>query len=276
MAFAYHVELTNACDLTCSYCSLTTSKRAKGLMSAETFAKVVAHMRRLSPLNFLILHHFGEPLLHPELPRFVRMAADAELNPGFSTNGVQLTRARLDELVEAGLKFLCVTFHEERGRQAYEELREHARSLDLAFWGRELTNGQKTHVREAMLTYGIERQVLHTFAGTVGEEIPREPGWRPPCDYLDRNFVCVLHDGRVVPCAMDERADNVLGTVDDLDAIQQASSYDLCRSCQGFQFHEGWRKLMGRLLDEDRFRLDRSGWHPSLSVDDSPPPRLPR
>ena len=52
----------------------------------------------------------------------------------------------------------------------------------------ELITEPEPYDLNAVLDYGIERQVLHTFAGAVGEEIPKPPGWRPPCDYLDRKF----------------------------------------------------------------------------------------
>jgi hypothetical protein len=270
MAFVYHVELTNACDLECAYCPLTTSTRAPSTMKEETFVKVVEHMRRLSPLNFAILHHFGEPLLHPELPRFVELAAAAHLNPGFSTNGETLTRARFEELCDRGLRWMCVTFHTAAGARTYQAMLGPARARGLFYWGRELVDTPAGHDPEAIFNYGIERQLKHTFAGAVGPAPMRPPGGRPACDYLDRNFVCVLHDGRVVSCAMDERAENVLGTVDDLDRIVQQPSYELCRTCEGFTFYAGFRALAGRLLGERPLRMDPAGFVEHLAIDDDP------
>lgn len=260
MAFIYHIELTNVCDLTCGYCPLTVSTRPRGHMSEEVFDKVIAHMRRRTPLNFMILHHFGEPLLHPRLPSFIRRADEARLNPGFSTNGETLTRERMRELIDHGLRWMCVAFHTPEGEAAFHECRELARAHRLVYWGRQLLGGAQPHDPDAILGYGIERQQLHTFAGTVAPEEPRPSGWRPACDYLDRGYLCVLHDGRVVPCAMDEAADNVLGTVDELDVLEHATSYELCRSCQGFRFHDGFRALMKRLVDQQPTRLATEHW----------------
>lgn len=270
MAFVYHIELTNICDLDCSYCSLTFSRRKKGHMSEAVYRKVVAHMEKESPLNFMILHHFGEPLLHPDLPRFVQIAARARLNPGFSTNGEQLTRERFDELVRHGLTWMCIVFHTSRGRAAYEDLLETARDNGIVLWGRQLTRSPEMHDPDAVLGYGIERQLLHTFAGTVGPAEVRPPGWRPRCDYLDRNFVCILHDGRVVPCGMEERGDVVLGTVDELDTIIQRPSYELCRSCQGFTFYESFRLLMKQVAESSQFVVDLTGWREAQPLDGVP------
>src|SRR6185436_14326014 len=178
MAFVYHIELTDICDLDCSYCALTHSTRRKGHMSEATYRKVVAHMEKSSPLNFMILHHFGEPLLHPALARFVQIASRARLNPGFSTNGQGLSRARFEELVRHGLTWMCIVFHTLRGRAAYEELRDVAREHGVVLWGRELTPSAQDYDVGAVLDYGIERQLLHTFAGAVGPAEVRPPGWR--------------------------------------------------------------------------------------------------
>ena len=260
VAFIYHIELTNACDLTCSYCPLTESTRPRSVMSDETFEKVIAHMKKRSPLNFMILHHFGEPLLHPRLPQFIRRAAEARLNPGFSTNGEKLNRDLFRELIQNGLRWMCIAFHTPAGEAAFHECRDLAREHQLVYWGRHLEGGEQAHDPNAILGYGIERQQLHSFAGTVASEEPRPSGWRPACDYLDRGFVCVLHDGRVVPCAMDEAATNVLGTVDDLDSIQHAPSYELCRSCQGFTFYDSFRGLMKNVVEQQPTRLATDHW----------------
>ena len=270
MALVYHIELTNVCDLTCSYCSLTTSERTKGYMSEETFQKIVTHMQRLTPLNLMILHHFGEPLLHPNLERFVEIADRARLNPGFSTNGEKLDRDRFVELVTRGLKWLCIAFHTPKGEEMYHELVDLAREAKILYWGRKLTKEPEPYDLNALFDYGIEKQLLHSFAGVVAEEVPKPPGWTPPCDFLERNFVCVLHDGRVVPCAMDEKAVEVLGTVDDLDAIQQKPSYELCRTCQGFKFYESFRGGMKRVLEENSKAFEDHLWIPHVSIDDRP------
>lgn len=267
MAFVYHIELTNVCDLTCAYCSLTSSERSKGAMGEEVFRKVVAHMQRESPLNFMILHHFGEPLLHPRLAEFVQIAARAELNPGFSTNGERLSAELFERLVQAGLTWMCVAFHTDAGEAAFHEHRERARAAGLVYWGRKLTPTAERYDLGAMLNYGIEHQVLHSFAGTVSHAEEHPEGWRPACDYLDRNFVCVLHDGRVVPCAMDERAAHVLGHVDDLDSVVHQPSYELCRKCQGFTFYEGFRSAMKEIAAKGSFNLSSAGWTAQLERD---------
>ncbi len=267
MAFVYHVELTNRCTLDCVYCALTISRRAKGSMTEPIFRKVVEHMARGSPLNFIILHHFGEPMLHPELDRFIGIAAERQLNPGFSTNGEHLTPWRLEGLIERGLRWLCVTLHTRAGRRAFEQCRPVARRAGIVYWGRRLSHDSVAPDPLAIIESGIEHQRLHTFAGAVQPVEARPFGQVPPCDYLRHQFVCILHDGRVVPCGMDEKGAHVLGTVEDLERIRQQPAYELCRRCQGFQFFDGSRALMQRLLESGQFRVDAANWLAALEVE---------
>jgi sulfatase maturation enzyme AslB (radical SAM superfamily) len=62
----YQVELTAFCDMKCEYCPHPDMRRPKGHMSAETLAKCIEQNKRRRLTN-LVLHHFGEPLMHPEL-----------------------------------------------------------------------------------------------------------------------------------------------------------------------------------------------------------------
>ena len=268
MAYIYHIELTHLCNLRCTYCSLTESLRPRGMMSEEVFRKVLDHMVRQSPLNYMMLHNFGESLLHPELTRFVALGAEHGLNPGFTSNGETLTPELLQQLIDAGLRWMCVTFHTEGGRQAFERCKPVAQRAELLFWGRELVPAGTPPEPTAPRTYGIEKQWLHTFGGTVGPAEEQPPGWRPRCDYLDRGFVNVLHDGRVVPCTVDEEAAEVLGTVDDLESIQQEPSYEMCRKCEGFAFFDGVRSGMRKLHEEDSLRMDFRHWQSHLPEDD--------
>lgn len=63
----------------------------------------------LPEISQLVLNGIGEPLLHPELERFIseasaRMPADGRI--GFQTNGLLLTDERMQKLVNAGLNLI--------------------------------------------------------------------------------------------------------------------------------------------------------------------------
>ena len=62
-----YVEITNICNMSCSFCH--GHKRAPGQMSKEEFALI---LRRLTGVTkYLYYHLMGEPLTHPLLPELI-------------------------------------------------------------------------------------------------------------------------------------------------------------------------------------------------------------
>jgi MoaA/NifB/PqqE/SkfB family radical SAM enzyme len=100
------VEVTNRCDLFCRTC---TRQKLPGYgdMAFEDFARIVA---MLGPVDRLWLAGQGESLLHPELPRMVRLCAQRGLTGTvLHTNGMHLEGRVLEALAGAGLGELRVS-----------------------------------------------------------------------------------------------------------------------------------------------------------------------
>ncbi|MBQ8263316.1 MAG: radical SAM protein [Oscillospiraceae bacterium] len=91
-----YVEITNVCNLSCSFCPGT--KREARFITAEEFKKtaeaLVGHTR------FLYFHLMGEPLLHPELPKLLDIADEKGFRVIITTNGTLLSD-RSAELLSA-------------------------------------------------------------------------------------------------------------------------------------------------------------------------------
>lgn len=63
------VELTNFCNLRCSYCTSPTSKRRKGFMTKETFSNLLTQIKK-HKIRKVALVGNGEPLIHPNFFEF--------------------------------------------------------------------------------------------------------------------------------------------------------------------------------------------------------------
>lgn len=102
-------ELTHRCPLRCPYCSnpVNLVNRSQELASDE-WKRVLAEAAALGVLHV----HFsgGEPLLRPDLAELVRHAHDLGLYTNLITSGVGLTRRRAEELREAGLDAVQISF----------------------------------------------------------------------------------------------------------------------------------------------------------------------
>jgi putative metalloenzyme radical SAM/SPASM domain maturase len=105
------IELTTRCNLSCRMCLKQSAgcEIREGDMSRDTFLSIVP---ALSRCEALILNGVGEPLLHPALEEFIRIAKKAmppESWVGFQTNGLLLHERRAESLVKAGLDKICMS-----------------------------------------------------------------------------------------------------------------------------------------------------------------------
>lgn len=105
--YVYEVEPTNACPYRCYMCPRGRGqmKRPVGFMDMDVFKRVLAgvpHGQRI-----LRLHHFGEPVLHPDIGAFVQLARRSGLIPLLSLNPASLTANMTDVLIESGIGIVC-------------------------------------------------------------------------------------------------------------------------------------------------------------------------
>lgn len=87
--FNYQVEVTGYCNLVCISCPRGNwpRHRPKGLMSAETYSKLLDKIIADDPWTGIItLYNWGEPLLNPELPDIIRITRQKGLLSAVSSN----------------------------------------------------------------------------------------------------------------------------------------------------------------------------------------------
>ena len=82
-----YVEIGNVCNLACSFCPGT--KRPLHQMTEAEFQTVCERLRPHT--DYLYFHVMGEPLLHPSLDRFLRMAGECGFRVCITTNGTLLS-----------------------------------------------------------------------------------------------------------------------------------------------------------------------------------------
>ena len=104
-----HTELTNICNLHCPLCPTGSDslKRPKGVMSEETFMKILDDLDNV--LIAIYLFCFGEPFLNRNITKMIKTCADRNIITLTSTNGnCALTMDEATKIVEAGLTALIV------------------------------------------------------------------------------------------------------------------------------------------------------------------------
>ena len=83
-----YVEISNICNLSCRFCPGTG--RAKKAMTEEEFSVLLPKLRPYT--DFLYFHLMGEPLLHPNLERFLALAGAQGFKVILTTNGTLLKK----------------------------------------------------------------------------------------------------------------------------------------------------------------------------------------
>jgi len=106
-----YIEITNICNMSCSFCH--GHSRPKRLMSREEFSYVLDQLD--GQTKFIYYHLMGEPLIHPELPDFLRLAKERGFKSIITTNGTLLPK-RGDEIIAAGVHKVSVSLHSFEGQ----------------------------------------------------------------------------------------------------------------------------------------------------------------
>ena len=229
------VEVTNWCNLACRMCGTNEATRTKGFMSLDIYDRIVAQSVALGVRN-LALHTVGEPLLHGDLPEMIRRAKAAGLHVFFSTNGMPLTDAKVDALLDTPLDAIRIsvdafdaeTYERVRVGGSFRRLLDNLRRLRrerdrrgsdtrilvtaIAPEGRlSFMRGVRRVFRD--LADGIYFTNLANPGGQIGADVfpdSSPPASQSPCRLLWRTMV-VNWDGTVTACCLDFNGSIVVG-----------------------------------------------------------------
>jgi pyrroloquinoline quinone biosynthesis protein E len=133
-------ELTHRCPLQCPYCSnpLEMEVASKELTTAEWCSV----MDELADIGVLQIHFSGgEPTVRKDLTDLVRHATKVGLYSNLITSAVMLTKARLQDLADAGLSHVQISVQGAEDGLADRVggfKKGHAKKLEAARWTREV------------------------------------------------------------------------------------------------------------------------------------------
>lgn len=119
-----YLEITNVCNLRCSFCPGT---RRKGhFLTVEEFTQLASRLQ--GHAEYLYFHVMGEPLLHPQLPQLLQIAAEMGFKVCLTTNGTLLAK-QLDVLLAAErLHKISVSLHSFEGNDCAGDLADYISS----------------------------------------------------------------------------------------------------------------------------------------------------
>lgn len=231
-----YLEITNICNLSCSFCHGTS--REPKFLSVEEFRGLATRLQ--GQVEFLYFHLMGEPLLHPELETFFQIAEELGFRVILTTNGTLLGK-RMGELLSAkALYKVSISLHcyevNAMGQSLEEYLgecfsfcqRASQRGIlsVLRLWNR----GGEDQMNQRILSHMEQvfpKPWKDTYSGSrLGDRIFLEWGERfhwpdPSAPEQEGSYGCYglrdqigIHcDGTVVPCCLDADGGIPLGNL---------------------------------------------------------------
>lgn len=108
-----YVEITNICNMNCSFCH--GHSRQLRRMSRDEFQLVLDKLQGRT--KYVYYHLMGEPLTHPLLTEFIRMARMQGFKSVLTTNGTLLAKHG-DSIISAAPHKVSISLHSFEGEQA--------------------------------------------------------------------------------------------------------------------------------------------------------------
>ncbi|MBQ3058220.1 MAG: SPASM domain-containing protein [Clostridia bacterium] len=229
-----YIEISNICNLSCSFCPGT--KRQPKMMTTEEFTAVI---KKVSPFtDYIYFHLLGEPLLHPNLEKFLKIAENHRLKVIITTNGT-LLKEKSEVLLESNSHYKTViSLHSFEANKTqnfsdyvndcldYTKAAEGKKIVVLRLWN---SGGADT------LNSDILQKIKNRFPAPwrdtrggkqIGNNIYIQfgdkfdwPDIEGPIEsdtafcYGLRDQIGVLCDGTVVPCCLDNNGEINLGNI---------------------------------------------------------------
>jgi radical SAM protein with 4Fe4S-binding SPASM domain len=122
------IDVTSRCNLGCGHCPRTLMD-STGDFPYPMFERLLEQYPT-GALKEVTLGGWGEPLLHPHIGRFIRLAAGKAASVQVTSNATLLTRERAAELVECDLTSLCISL-DAATRKTLSILRPRSEKFDV-------------------------------------------------------------------------------------------------------------------------------------------------
>ncbi len=290
-----YIEISNICNLACSFCPVV--ERDKKILSAEDFEKILKEAKPLT--KEVCLHLMGEPLAHPEIEKILDITSCYSVPVQLTTNGLTIDRRGELILKHPSIRQINFSIQSYRDNFKDKDLAPYLGKvidfcnqaskyrpelyINLRLWnlGTENTENElvfryleeaweiqierKIHVDHIKSKKILNRIYLH-FDSRFDWPSPNFPiqSTVGRCHALS-SHIGIHADGTVVPCCLDKEA------VINLGNIFEQSLESILRSERAEKMREGFKR--GTLVEDlcqrctyiNRFKKKRDAKRPSNS-----------
>ena len=273
-----YVEITNICNLNCSFCGIDTKKKKE--MTVEEFKTVISKIKDYT--DYIYLHVKGEPLIHSKLDEILTICDLNNINVNITTNGTLLKDKYNILNNHKCIRQINVSLHSENNKEDYfEEVFETCKLLSTKvfisyrLWtleNKKLDKKSTIIVNKIIESYNLSTNIVdkimrddnitifnNTFVNKdnlfVWPDVNNNIEVDGYCHGLSAH-IGILSDGTVIPCCLDSNGVINLGNIFEsnikeilesdlsiniLESFKNNKSY--CELCKHCNFRDRFKKM---------------------------------
>ena len=246
-------------------------------MSIQEFEQILIKIKDYT--DYIYLHVKGEPLLHPNIIEFLKLAEKYNLKVNLTTNGTLFPKLAKDLGKVKSLNKINFSLHSENNiENYYENIFESVKYLPetitkiYRLWTLKNNNldEKSTKIVEKIKTfYNLSTEKVEKIktennikiSPTIYVDKDNEFEWPTVTTYKSKGYcfalktqLAILADGTVVPCCLDANGNIELGNIftTDLQSIIESSKYQKLK--KSFQDREPLAELCRSCKFKERFK----------------------
>lgn len=243
-----YLEITNVCNLTCDFCPET--KRKAEFMSEAAFKQILEQVKPFT--DYIYLHVKGEPLLHPDLGRFLDISYEKGFKVNITTNGTLIDKVADMLIGKPAVRQINFSLHSVDGNQkviakddyidsilnfSIRAIAESNIIISLRLWNLEealLTEDQRKRNVDIICKIEEKFKLPYKIQGNLSEnkalklwdrvylnqdyefkwpDLKEEDNVSKGSCFGLRNQIAILVNGTVVPCCLDGEGIINLGNI---------------------------------------------------------------
>lgn len=228
-----YIEITNKCNLSCSFCS--KYKRDKDILTSDEFEYILRSINNYT--DYIHLHVLGEPLLHDELDRILELASKYNKKVNITTNGTLLSK-KLSIILKYRkiIRQINISFHDIICNVKYfsiidstvnEILDKSNIIISYRLWNLGSDNSNGNFINFLSNKYNVSRDFLNSMMNIkIKDNLYLNKDYIFKWPNLENDYysevgkcygtithVAILSDGKVVPCCLDSEGIINLGNI---------------------------------------------------------------
>ena len=262
-----YIEITNVCNLNCSFCS--KSSKSNREMTFEEFKEVLSKINNYT--DYIYLHVKGEPLTHHNLDKILDITKEYNKKVCITTNGVFL-KDKLPILKKYdNIYQINISLHSENNKKNYLEdiissVNEISSYISYRFWtldNNKMDNKTKEYIKVLKEVYNKEEIYDGIkLKDKVYLSLDNKFIWPSiNSDYYNERGIClgaktqlaILSDGTVSICCLDSEGVSNLGNIylSTMEDILDSDKYQ--NILKGFNDHKVYLDICKHCSYKERF-----------------------